>query len=81
MALVGITPKQKLALVNLHQEHSISGLGKVIVPLSEYKDWLDCQDPERARLYLQLYPAELMTAQPAPKPVKEKKIELNGTLF
>jgi putative SOS response-associated peptidase YedK len=44
----------------------------VIVPSSEYEDWLECQDPERARSYLQLYPAELMTARPTPKPTKEK---------
>jgi putative SOS response-associated peptidase YedK len=53
----------------------------VIVPEAEYEDWLECQDTERARSYLQLYPAELMIAQPAPKPRKEKKLEFNGNLF
>lgn len=53
----------------------------VIVPESEYDDWLECRDPERARSYLQLYPAELMAARPAPKPAKERQAELNGVLF
>ena len=53
----------------------------VIVPEAEYDDWLECGDPERARSYLQLYPAELMGAQPAPKPREKRNIELNGVLF
>ncbi|AMP15919.1 SOS response-associated peptidase [Collimonas pratensis] len=53
----------------------------VIVPSSEYVEWLECQDPERARSYLQLYPAELMTARAAPKLKKEKTVEVNGVLF
>jgi putative SOS response-associated peptidase YedK len=39
----------------------------VIVPKTEYDDWLSCRDPERARTFLQLYPAELMHGAPAPK--------------
>jgi putative SOS response-associated peptidase YedK len=53
----------------------------VIVPESEYEDWLECRDPERARSYLQLYPAELMAARPAPAPPRKKKAEPNGALF
>ncbi|MEM4988851.1 SOS response-associated peptidase family protein [Collimonas sp. H4R21] len=53
----------------------------VIVPESEYEDWLECHDPERARSYLQLYPAELMAARPAPAPPRKKKAEPNGVLF
>lgn len=40
----------------------------VIIPRSGYDDWLGCRDTERARTYLSLCPAELMTAVPAPKP-------------
>lgn len=53
----------------------------VIVPESEYDDWLECSDPERARSYLQLYPAELMDAHPAPKPSKIKTIDPTNSLF
>jgi putative SOS response-associated peptidase YedK len=42
----------------------------VIVPPSEYDDWLSCKNPEQARGYLQLFPADLMAAAPAPKPKK-----------
>lgn len=45
----------------------------VIVPPSEYDDWLSCRDPEVARFMLSLYPAELMKAwPPARKPVAEE---------
>lgn len=39
----------------------------VVVPMAEYDDWLACRDPERARAYLQPYPAELMFGEEAPK--------------
>ena len=39
----------------------------VIVAQADYDDWLMCRDPERARAYLNLYPAHLMKAAPAPK--------------
>lgn len=39
----------------------------VIVPTSEYEEWLGCKDPERARTYLQPYPADPMCGEPAPK--------------
>lgn len=44
----------------------------VILQPSEYDDWLSCRDPERARTYLQLFPAKLMGANPAPKQNKVK---------
>ncbi|MFJ2988314.1 SOS response-associated peptidase [Collimonas sp. NPDC087041] len=53
----------------------------VIVPPSEYDDWLECRDPERARSYLQLCSAEIMIAHPEPKPKKQKMPESNGSLF
>jgi putative SOS response-associated peptidase YedK len=55
----------------------------VVIHRNEYDDWLSCRDPERARAYLQLYPAELMAAAPAPKP-KKLKVEppqSNQSLF
>ena len=45
----------------------------VIVPQEEYDAWLGCRDPEVARSFLRQYPAELMGAEPAPKPAKPKK--------
>jgi putative SOS response-associated peptidase YedK len=39
----------------------------VIVPHADYDDWLNCHDSELARSFLQPYPAELMTASPAPR--------------
>ncbi|MBW3512159.1 SOS response-associated peptidase family protein [Janthinobacterium sp. NKUCC06_STL] len=42
----------------------------VIVPEADYDDWLDCRDPELARAYLNLYPFELVAAEPAPKLMK-----------
>jgi putative SOS response-associated peptidase YedK len=39
----------------------------VVLPRESYDDWLQCRNPERARSFLNLYPAELMTAWPAPK--------------
>ena len=39
----------------------------VVVPASEYDDWLSCRDPEVARTYMSLYPAELMASEPAPR--------------
>lgn len=57
----------------------------VIVPRTEYDNWLSCRDPERARTYLQPYPAELMRAEPAPKPkasrMKEKSDQTTQELF
>ena len=48
----------------------------VIVPSADYDDWLGCKDPERVRTYLQPYPAELMTGEPAPKIAVVKQTEL-----
>lgn len=39
----------------------------VILPRDEWDSWLACRDPEVARSFLRLFPAELMTAEPAPK--------------
>ncbi|NMV37259.1 SOS response-associated peptidase [Ralstonia insidiosa] len=58
------TPKEKRGVVMLRRD--------------QWDDWLTCKDPERARTFLQLYPAELMDDEPAPsasrsiKPKNEK---------
>jgi putative SOS response-associated peptidase YedK len=38
-----------------------------IIRPEEYEIWLKCKDPEVARSFLNLYPAELLAAGPAPK--------------
>jgi len=48
----------------------------VIVPRESYRDWLGCRDPEVTRTMLNLYPAELMKAVPAPKGYGGNKQEL-----
>jgi putative SOS response-associated peptidase YedK len=47
----------------------------VIVPASQYDDWLECAGTERARAYLNLYPAEMLVAVPAPKPKVVKQVQ------
>jgi len=39
----------------------------VIVHKNDYDDWLSCKNPELARSFLQLYPAELMHAEAVTK--------------
>ncbi|MNT28065.1 hypothetical protein D3C72_1637260 [compost metagenome] len=39
----------------------------VIVPREQWDDWLACRDPEVARTFLTLWPADAMRAEPAPK--------------
>ncbi|MEW9900881.1 SOS response-associated peptidase family protein [Chitinivorax sp. PXF-14] len=48
----------------------------VIVAPDDYEVWLTCRDPDLARTFLKLYPAELMTAAPAPLPPRKKKAVL-----
>jgi putative SOS response-associated peptidase YedK len=43
----------------------------VIVPPDDYDAWLSCRDPEIARSFLTLYPANLMRGEPAPRPAKK----------
>ncbi|AJG19139.1 SOS response-associated peptidase [Cupriavidus basilensis] len=42
----------------------------VIVPRTQWDDWLRCRDTERARSFMRPYPAELMDAEPAPRAPK-----------
>lgn len=39
----------------------------VVVPYAEYDAWLNCKDPELARSFMTVFPAELMSCSPAPK--------------
>nr|WP_315595522.1 SOS response-associated peptidase family protein [uncultured Cupriavidus sp.] len=40
----------------------------VLIPHAEWDDWLSCRDPEQARTFLRLCPAESLVAEPAPMP-------------
>ncbi len=50
----------------------------VIIPRDQAEDWLEVGNPEIARAYLQLYPAELMAATPAAQGYGRKS---SGDLF
>lgn len=39
----------------------------IIVPSGEWDAWLNCSEPELARSFFRLYPAEQMAAAPAPR--------------
>ena len=39
----------------------------VVIPYAEYDAWLNCKNPELARSFMTLFPAELMSCAPAPK--------------
>jgi putative SOS response-associated peptidase YedK len=39
----------------------------VILHRDQWDDWLSCRDPEMARTFFNLYPAELMDTAPAPR--------------
>ncbi|KQV79935.1 hypothetical protein ASD15_18215 [Massilia sp. Root351] len=47
----------------------------VIVPQSEWDDWLNCSDPEYARSFLRHFPAANMTSWECAVPPRGKKIE------
>jgi putative SOS response-associated peptidase YedK len=48
----------------------------IVVRPEDYDDWLSCSDPERARSFFQLYPADRMRAEPAPKFTQPKAPEV-----
>ncbi|WP_334038122.1 hypothetical protein [Burkholderia gladioli] len=50
--------------------------GVVILLSEQYDDWLHCSDPEQARSFLSLLPAEAYQGHPAPRPSRRKKQEL-----
>ena len=39
----------------------------VVIPPEQWDDWLACRDPEVARTFLKLFPAEAVQAEPAPR--------------
>ena len=45
----------------------------VIIPSTEYEDWLSCKSTDEARSFLQLYPADAMHAEPFPLPPRTAK--------
>ena len=56
----------------------------VVVHRSDYDDWLGCKNSERARSFLQLYPAERMRAEKAlkqPQPMMPQPDVQQGSLF
>jgi putative SOS response-associated peptidase YedK len=52
----------------------------VIVRPDDFDNFLECRDAEVARSFMQLFPAELMTARPAPKPPRKLKEKTQATL-
>lgn len=48
----------------------------VVVPESDYDAWLACKNPQLARTFLNLYPAELMRGVPAPATAPSPQFEL-----
>jgi hypothetical protein len=59
--------------------------GVVIVQPDQYDDWFACRDPEVARTFLSLLPANLLSAAPAPKAPRahapEPPAPSTGSLF
>ncbi|XQU68214.1 Abasic site processing protein [Cupriavidus sp. H18C1] len=45
----------------------------VIVPRERWDDWLECRNPELARTFMRLYPANSMDAAPDPVPPRPRK--------
>lgn len=44
----------------------------VIIHENDWDEWLDCKNPEFARLFLQHYPPELFKGEPMPQPPRKK---------
>ncbi|WP_197378051.1 SOS response-associated peptidase family protein [Ralstonia pseudosolanacearum] len=49
--------------------------GVIMLTRDKWDDWLVCRDPEVARTFLSLYPAELMEAEPTPAVKKTTRIQ------
>lgn len=47
--------------------------GVVILRPDQYDDWLSCRDPEVARSFLRLLPADELAAEPSPLPPRKPK--------
>ncbi|MBA5686321.1 SOS response-associated peptidase family protein [Rugamonas apoptosis] len=54
-------------LLNRFHEPNEEKRGAAIVRPENYDDWLGCKNPEMARAFIELYPAELLAAHPAPR--------------
>ena len=50
----------------------------VIVPPSEYENWLSCSSTDEARSFLQLYPANTMSAEAYPLPPRSPSVKPNA---
>ncbi len=53
----------------------------VVVAPADYDAWLNCRNPEIARTFLQLYPAELMMGEPKPVPPRTLKVKPQQSLL
>jgi putative SOS response-associated peptidase YedK len=53
----------------------------VIVPPSAYEDWLGCRNTDEARSFLNLFPADEMTAEAYPLPPRKPSAGITGALF
>lgn len=53
----------------------------VIITPDAYDDWLNCRNPDLARTFLQLYPAELVHGEPSPVPSRQKPESPQASLF
>ena len=47
----------------------------VIIPPTEYEDWLNCKSTDEARSFLRPYPVEAMHAEPFPLPPRVPKVK------
>ena len=65
-------------LISRFQQPGDEKRGLVIIPEQDYDDWLDCSNPEMARAFLQLYPADAMWAKAAPLPKRISKKSSNA---
>ncbi|MDE2598844.1 MAG: SOS response-associated peptidase family protein [Rhodocyclaceae bacterium] len=53
----------------------------VVITPDAYDEWLNCRNPEFARAFLQLYPADLMQGEPSPVPSRQKSESTQVSLF
>ncbi|WP_454734330.1 SOS response-associated peptidase [Cupriavidus pauculus] len=48
--------------------------GVVVLPREDWDEWLACRDPEVARTFLRLMPADALVSEPAPPPPRAKAV-------
>lgn len=66
-------------LMNRFQQAGDEKRSLVILPEEDYDEWLSCRNPEIARAFLQLYPAEKMWARAAPLPPRKPSAKVATT--